>query len=141
VHHGVGLLSPRAHGTVQVVQQVDCFNRMLDTITTEVLVQRPGGVVVLNNLVHHSGFIGYLPGTKDEDKCGGIFGDVIVRAGNKIDSLSSLPRVRQDCGEARKMRGWRSLLSAYCVMNEDMWDKRRVRRDQGQLYCVAGFAE
>ncbi|KAE8981811.1 hypothetical protein PF011_g21881 [Phytophthora fragariae] len=66
----------------------DFFNRMLDATTTEVLIQRPGDVVYFNNLVHHSVLLGFVLDTAEEDKWGGIFGNVIVRAVDRIDSYN-----------------------------------------------------
>ncbi|GMF24794.1 unnamed protein product [Phytophthora fragariaefolia] len=122
VLQGVGLLSPQPTEQFKWCNKEDSFNRMLDATTTEVLVQRPGDVVVLNNLMHPSVLLGYLPGTKKEDKWGGILGDVIVQAADKIDSYKFATKAASGFRRGSE-DAWRSVLSAYCVMNGDMWDR------------------
>ncbi|KAE9260574.1 hypothetical protein PF001_g32677, partial [Phytophthora fragariae] len=86
-----------------------------------VLIQRPGDVVYLNNLVHHSVLLGFVPDTAEEDKWGGIFGDVIVRAADRIDSYKYATTVASGSRRGSK-DAWRSLLSTYCAMDGVDWD-------------------
>ncbi|KAE9262578.1 hypothetical protein PF001_g32005, partial [Phytophthora fragariae] len=99
----------------------DSFNRMLDAATTGVLIQRPGDVIYLNNLVHHSVLLGFVPDTAEEDKWGGIFGDVIERAADRIDSYKYATTAASGSRRGSK-DAWRSLLSAYCAMDGVDWD-------------------
>ncbi|KAG6578015.1 uncharacterized protein IUM83_10437 [Phytophthora cinnamomi] len=61
------------HGRVVSFVQLD-----VEDNRQGVLVQRPGDVVVLNNLVFHSVLLVYQPITAAIDKWGAVFGDVVV---------------------------------------------------------------
>eukprot|EP00644_Phytophthora_capsici_P005986 jgi/Phyca11/78507/gw1.2.929.1 len=63
------------------------IERRIATAGSEALVQRPGDVVCLNNLVFHAVLLVYRKNTKRENKSGGIFGDVIVRAEDRWESF------------------------------------------------------
>ncbi|ETP28231.1 hypothetical protein F442_22479 [Phytophthora nicotianae P10297] len=61
-------------GTFKWGNKKNSFNRMVDCTFAEVLIQYPGDVVYLNNLVQHSVLQGYQPETADIDKWGGVGG-------------------------------------------------------------------
>ncbi|ETM41703.1 hypothetical protein PPTG_03100 [Phytophthora nicotianae INRA-310] len=93
---------------------------MLEATTSCVLVQQPGDVVVLNNLVYHSVLLGYRPETPPINKWGAVFGDVIVCREDRVASFRYATKIA--CGAQNGSEAaWTSLLSAYCVMEGMAW--------------------
>ncbi|KAG2774037.1 hypothetical protein Pcac1_g15161 [Phytophthora cactorum] len=102
---------------------------MLRTTGSGVLIQRPGDVVCLNNLVFHSVLLVYKPSIAEQDKWGGLFGDVVVCEADRVESFRYATKVAS--GPKRGSRkAWESLLSAYCVMegrDYDNFEKEKKR--------------
>ncbi|KAG2823341.1 hypothetical protein PC113_g22197 [Phytophthora cactorum] len=111
------------------VNKKESFNRMLRTTGSGVLIQRPGDVVCLNNLVFHSVLLVYKPSIAEQDKWGGLFGDVVVCEADRVESFRYATKVAS--GPKRGSRkAWESLLSAYCVMegrDYDNFEKEKKR--------------
>uniref|UniRef100_H3GYD0 JmjC domain-containing protein n=1 Tax=Phytophthora ramorum TaxID=164328 RepID=H3GYD0_PHYRM len=95
----------------------DSINRMLQATGSGVLVQRPGDVVVLNNLVFHSVLLVYKPGTPETNKWGGVFGDIVVREKDRCASFRYATKVASGAKKGSR-EAWESLLSAYSMMEE-----------------------
>ncbi|KAF1795899.1 hypothetical protein GQ600_11989 [Phytophthora cactorum] len=111
------------------VNKKESFNRMLRTTGSGVLIQRHGDVVCLNNLVFHSVLLVYKPSIAEQDKWGGLFGDVVVCEADRVESFRYATKVAS--GPKRGSRkAWESLLSAYCVMegrDYDNFEKEKKR--------------
>lgn len=74
----------------------DSFNRVLEAITSGVLILRPGDVVCLNNWVYHTVLLGCYLGTVRVNRWGGIFGNVIVRRETEWTRSATPPSLRSD---------------------------------------------
>ncbi|KAK1929297.1 hypothetical protein P3T76_015249 [Phytophthora citrophthora] len=94
---------------------------MLNTPYSGILIQRPGDIVCLNNLIFHSVLLAYEHGTAAEDRWGGIFGDIIVCATDRIEYFCYATKVASGSKKwPRKV--WEPLLSAYCAMEEGSYN-------------------
>ncbi|KAG1709486.1 hypothetical protein DVH05_020141 [Phytophthora capsici] len=102
------------------------IERMIATAGSEALVQRPGDVVCLNNLVFHAVLLVYRKNTKRENKWGGIFGDVIVRAEDRWESFRYATK---DASGVKKgsREAWEPLLSACSVMESGDYDPAKFQ--------------
>ncbi|KAF1782027.1 hypothetical protein GQ600_19633 [Phytophthora cactorum] len=99
---------------------MNSFNRKLDCTFAETLVQYPGGVVYLNNLVHHSVLLRYQPETAEIDLWGSIFGKVGVLENEQVESFTYATKIAS--GSRRESKDVLvALLSAYCVMEDGEW--------------------
>uniref|UniRef100_H3GC11 Uncharacterized protein n=1 Tax=Phytophthora ramorum TaxID=164328 RepID=H3GC11_PHYRM len=95
--------------------------RVVSYIPPGVRIQRPGDVVCLINLVFHFVLLAYQPGTAAEDRWGGIFGDVIVCATDRIESFRYAAKVASGSKKWSR-KAWEPLLSAYSTMEEGGYD-------------------
>ncbi|KAG1686817.1 hypothetical protein DVH05_005926 [Phytophthora capsici] len=102
------------------------IERRIATAGSEVLVQRPGDVVCLNNLVFHAVLLVYRKNTKRENKSGGIFGDVIVRAEDRWESFRYATKVASGVKKGSR-EAWEPLLSAYSVMESGDYDPAKFQ--------------
>lgn len=118
----------------------DSFNRMLDATTTGMLVQQPGDVVCLSNLVYHSVLLGYRPGTPLVDRWGGIFGDVIVRREDRVESFQYATKTASG-SQKDSEAAWKSLLSAYCVMEGRVWSDDSFEEEKERFLATLPLSE
>ncbi|EEY58882.1 uncharacterized protein PITG_11873 [Phytophthora infestans T30-4] len=111
----------------------DSLNRMLRTPGSSVLIQRPGDVVCLNNLVFHSVLLVYQKGTAEEDKWGGIFGEVVVC---EVDRVASFRYATKLASGSKKdsVGSWESLLTAYYTMEGRVCDQANFEREKKLFY-------
>ncbi|KAL3670654.1 hypothetical protein V7S43_003844 [Phytophthora oleae] len=128
-----GCFFPKEHAeTFRTGYKTNSFNRMLDATTTGVLIQRPGDVVCLNNLVYHAVLLVYQPGIPDDDRWRCNFGDMIIRSDDRLDSFKYITRaasgIRRGSHDA-----WDSLLSAYCFMKNSIWDPKFFEEEKAQF--------
>ncbi|OWY96862.1 hypothetical protein PHMEG_00032760 [Phytophthora megakarya] len=98
-----------------------------------VMIQRPGDVICLNNLVFHSVILIYNKGTAPVDKWCGIFGDLIVHAEDRLDSFRYATKVPSGSKKASRV-AWESLLSAYSVMETGDYDPANYEEEQKKLW-------
>ncbi|KAF1782659.1 hypothetical protein GQ600_11038 [Phytophthora cactorum] len=105
------------------------FNRMMDCTFADVLVQYPGDVVYLNNLVQHYVLLRYQPETANMDKCGASFGDVIVIEKDRVDSFTYATKIASGSRRGSK-DAWVALLSAYCVMEGREWHDTNYKEEK-----------
>ncbi|RLN48537.1 hypothetical protein BBJ28_00023648, partial [Nothophytophthora sp. Chile5] len=120
--------------------KIESFNRMLDATTTGVLIQRPGDVVCLNNLVHHAVLLVYKPNTKAEDRWGNAFGDVVVRAADRLESFKYATKLAS--GSRRgSVEAWQPVLSAFCAMSGSVWDPSRFEDEKARFMASLHLEE
>ncbi|KAL3666395.1 hypothetical protein V7S43_008646 [Phytophthora oleae] len=129
----VWVFFPKEHAeSFRTGYKTNSFNRMLDATATGVLIQRPGDVVCLNNLVYHAVLLVYQPGIPDDDRWCCNFGDMIIRSDDRLDSFKYITRaasgIRRGSHDA-----WDSLLSVYCFMKNSIWDPKFFEEEKTQF--------
>ncbi|OWZ03565.1 hypothetical protein PHMEG_00024682 [Phytophthora megakarya] len=118
------------HG--RVVSYLPPSARHCFKIWVGVMTQRPGDVICLNNLVLHSVLLVYNKNTAPEDKWGGIFGDIIVCAEDRLDSFRYGTKVPSGSKKASR-EAWESLLSAYSVMETGDYDPANYEEEKKKI--------
>ncbi|KAG3108776.1 hypothetical protein PI124_g12004 [Phytophthora idaei] len=83
-------------------------------------------------MVFHSVLLVYKPGITEQDKWGGIFGDVVVCEADRVESFRYATKVASGAKRGSR-KAWESLLSAYCVMEGRDYDPDNFEKEKLQL--------
>lgn len=127
----------------RVGNPVNSMSRMLRDINSCVVIQRPGDVVVVNNLIYHAVLLSYKPSTLESDKwC--MIGRNIVVEGSDIHAAHQYA-TRAVTGMERASRGvWERVLYIFCKIDGRAWNPDNYEAEKElfltKLRCKDSYA-
>lgn len=134
---------PTLTTSFRVGNPVNSMNRMLRDINSCVVIQRPGDVVVVNNLVYHAAVLGYKPFTLESDKWCMIGWNIVVE-GSDIHEAHQYA-TRAVTGMERASRGvWERVLYIFCKIDGRVWNPDNYEAEKDfflkKLRCKDSYA-
>jgi hypothetical protein len=106
---------------LRVGNPLNSMNRMLRDINSCVVIQRPGDVVVVNNLIYHAVLLGYKQSTLESDKwC--MIGENIAVEGSDVQEAHQYATRAVTGMERASRRVWERVLYMFCKIDGKAWN-------------------
>jgi hypothetical protein len=134
---------PTLTTSFRVGNPVNSMNRMLRNINSCVVIQRPGDVVVVNNLIYHAVLLGYKPWTLESDRWCMIGRSIVVEASD-IHEAHQYATSAVTGMERASRRVWERVLYIFCKIEGRVWNPDSEKelflqklRCKDSIYAVA----